>query len=70
MYYLPSTATALPVNQGTGDRQHLQNQTQHQQQRFASSYSYNAQTAVTPATQASCDQSKYANESFVKSVFF
>ncbi|TGZ57420.1 R3H domain-containing protein 1 [Temnothorax longispinosus] len=47
MYFVPPPGTALSVGQNPGDRQQL-----HQQQRFPTNYSFNAQT-MTPPSQAS-----------------
>ncbi|CAL7933211.1 unnamed protein product [Xylocopa violacea] len=44
MYFVPPPAAALSVSQGPGDRQQL-----HQQQRFATNYSFNAQTMTPPS---------------------
>lgn len=48
MYFVPPPGTAISVGQNPGDRQQL-----HQQQRFSTNYSFNAQT-MTPPSQASC----------------
>ncbi|XP_077263442.1 uncharacterized protein LOC143898113 isoform X1 [Temnothorax americanus] len=47
MYFVPPPGTAISVGQNPGDRQQL-----HQQQRFSTNYSFNAQT-MTPPSQAS-----------------
>ncbi|XP_036143756.1 trithorax group protein osa [Monomorium pharaonis] len=47
MYFVPPPGTAISVGQNPGDRQQL-----HQQQRFPTNYSFNAQT-MTPPSQAS-----------------
>ncbi|XP_017884862.1 cAMP-regulated phosphoprotein 21 isoform X3 [Ceratina calcarata] len=44
MYFVPPPAATLSVSQGPGDRQQL-----HQQQRFATNYSFNAQTMTPPS---------------------
>lgn len=48
MYFMPPPGTAISVGQNPGDRQHL-----HQQQRFPTNYSFNAQT-MTPPSQTNC----------------
>lgn len=48
MYFVPPPGAALTVSQGPGDRQQL-----HQQQRFTTNYSFNAQT-MTPPSQSNC----------------
>lgn len=48
MYFVPPPGAALSVSQGPGDRQQL-----HQQQRFPTNYSFNAQT-MTPPSQSNC----------------
>ncbi|XP_076293139.1 uncharacterized protein LOC143215156 isoform X3 [Lasioglossum baleicum] len=44
MYFVPPPGTALSVSQGPGDRQPL-----HQQQRYTTNYSFNAQTMTPPS---------------------
>ncbi|KZC05805.1 R3H domain-containing protein 1 [Dufourea novaeangliae] len=44
MYFVPPPGTALSVSQGPGDRQPL-----HQQQRYPTNYSFNAQTMTPPS---------------------
>ncbi|XP_076390941.1 uncharacterized protein LOC100881273 isoform X1 [Megachile rotundata] len=44
MYFVPPPGTALSVSQGPGDRQQL-----HQQQRFTTNYSFNAQNMTPPS---------------------
>ncbi|XP_031773147.1 cAMP-regulated phosphoprotein 21-like isoform X3 [Apis florea] len=44
MYFVPPPGATLSVSQGPGDRQQL-----HQQQRFPTNYSFNAQTMTPPS---------------------
>jgi len=53
MYFVSPPGTAISVSQNPGDRQQL-----HQQQRFPTNYSFNAQT-MTPPSQANCTNHKY-----------
>lgn len=52
MYFVPPSGTAISVGQNVSDRQQL-----HQQQRFPTNYSFNAQT-MTPPSQANCTLSR------------